>query len=80
MTYAALSRGSAGHVEAYCSTGISPGFSARLSHPIELDHHASRALEVSYEVHGPESAPALVEPERVSSPVREAVQVQEAIR
>jgi len=61
MTYAALARGSAGHVEAYCSTGISPGFSARLSHRIELDHHASRALEVS-------------------SLVREAIQVQEAIR
>jgi hypothetical protein len=80
MTYATLARDSAGHVEAYCSTGTSPGFSARLSQRIELDHQASRTLEVSHEVHGPENAPALVEPEGVSSLVREAVQVQEVIR
>ena len=60
MTHAALARGPAGHVEAYCSTGISPGFSARSSHRIELDHHASQAVEISYEVHGSAHAPALV--------------------
>jgi len=60
MTHSALARGPAGHVEAYCSTGISPGFSGRLSSRIELDHHASQAVDVSYEVHGPEHAPAFV--------------------
>ncbi len=60
MTHAALARGPAGHVEAYCSTGISPGISGRTRHRIELDHHASQAVDVSYEVHGPEHAPAFV--------------------
>ncbi len=60
MTYATLARGPAGHVEACCSTGISPGFSARVSARIELDHHASQAVDVAYEVHGPEHAPAFV--------------------
>ena len=60
MTHAALARGPAGHVEAYCSTGTSPGFSGRTRHRIELDYHATQAVEVSYEVHGPAHAPALV--------------------
>ncbi len=60
MTYAATARGSTGHVEACRSTGTSPGFSGRTRHRIELDHHATQAVEVSYEVYGPANTPALV--------------------
>ena len=60
MTHPVLARGSTGHVEAFCSTGTSPGFTGRTRHRIQLDHHATQAVEVSYEVQGPENAPALV--------------------
>jgi len=46
-----------GHVEAYCSTGSSPGtVSARL----DLDHRGATDLVIRYEVHGPASAPVVV--------------------
>ena len=60
MTHAALALSSTGHVEASCSTGTSPGFSGCTRHRIELDHHATQDVEVSYEVYGPANVPALV--------------------
>ncbi len=60
MTNAALARGPSGHVEAYCSTGGSPGSAGWSQHRLELDHDGTQDVEVSYEVYGPQSAPALV--------------------
>jgi homoserine O-acetyltransferase len=60
MTNAALARRPAGHVEAYCSSGSSPGASCCTRHRIDLDHHGAQVIEISYEVHGPSDAPALV--------------------
>ena len=46
-----------GHVEAYCSTGSSPGtVPARL----DLEHRGPTEVGVRYEVHGPASAPVVV--------------------
>ena len=60
MTNSALARRPAGHVDAYCSSGSSPGASCCARHRIDLDHHGAQAIEISYEVHGPSDAPALV--------------------
>ena len=60
MTNAALARDAAGHVEACCSTGTSPGLSGRTHRRLDLDYHGARDVEISYEVRGPVHAPAIV--------------------
>ena len=60
MTNIALTRRSAGHIEACCSSGSSPGASCCTHHRVDLDHHRAQVIEISYEVHGPSDAPALV--------------------
>lgn len=48
------------HVEAFCSTGSSPGVSGRLRTRLPFDRLGWRSLDVRYEVHGPAHAPAVV--------------------
>ena len=94
MTNAALAR-DAGHVEAYCSTGTSPGTLGSPAHSgltrcrLDFDYQGTRDVEVSYEVHGPVHAPttllsfdtdALVPPWLVEELAQQAHGVCEHIR
>lgn len=46
------------HVEAFCSTGTSPGRTVTVE--LNLDHHGPTRVSVAYEVQGPPHAPAVV--------------------
>lgn len=52
--------GSAAHVDAYVSTGTSPGRAGRTEVTIETDHGGPMAADVAWEVHGPAHAPPVV--------------------
>ena len=55
MAHSAL----AGLVDAYCSTGTSPGTRGRTSRRIELDHHGLSEVEVLWEARGLVEAPGV---------------------
>lgn len=48
------------HVDAYCSTGSSPGRAGRTRVTIPTDFHGSVDVEVPWEEHGPAHGPAVV--------------------
>lgn len=52
-----------GHVDAYCTTGSSPGTTSvagSVSARLELQHHGATDVTIHYEVHGPAKAPVVV--------------------
>ena len=54
------SAGGAAHLDAFKTTGSSPGTSHTIERTLLFDHHGGRKAHFSYEVHGSPAAPPVV--------------------